>query len=102
MNTVQNKEIREALQAYTLEAANGQLFDAVQDNLDMADFSTFELDRLMNMGEDKVIPVLLYLFNGFGGTHPMPVHRTKELEKWVQSGTYDQIMKGHYVREKLG
>lgn len=63
VNTVQNKEIREALQAYTLEAANGQLFDAVQDNLDMADFSTFELDRLMNMGEDKVIPVLLYLFN---------------------------------------
>ena len=51
---------------------------------------------------DSVGKVLLYLFNGFGGTHPMPVHRTKELEKWVQNGTYDQIMKGHYVREKLG
>jgi type IV secretion system protein TrbE len=63
VNTIQVKEIRAALQPYTIEAANGQLFDALEDKLVMGDFQTFELDRLMSMGEDKVLPVLLYLFN---------------------------------------
>jgi hypothetical protein len=31
-------------------------------------------------------------------THPMPVHRAQELERWALSGTYDRILDGDYPR----
>jgi Zn-dependent protease with chaperone function len=31
-------------------------------------------------------------------THPVPVRRVRELMRWVQSGDYDRIMGGEYVR----
>jgi Zn-dependent protease with chaperone function len=33
-----------------------------------------------------------------GQTHPVPVRRVRELTRWVQSGEYDRIMSGEYVR----
>jgi Zn-dependent protease with chaperone function len=33
-----------------------------------------------------------------GQTHPLPVRRVREVMRWVQSGDYDRIMSGEYVR----
>ncbi|MFL5847305.1 MAG: peptidase M48, partial [Solirubrobacteraceae bacterium] len=33
-----------------------------------------------------------------GQTHPVPVRRVRELMRWVQSGEYDRVMSGEYVR----
>ncbi|MCX7800031.1 MAG: M48 family metallopeptidase [Fimbriimonadales bacterium] len=38
--------------------------------------------------------VLLFLSGSAALTHPMPVHRAKELERWANSGAYDRILAG--------
>ena len=47
---------------------------------------------------DSMGKMLIFMFVELGSTHPMPVHRTKELEKWFLSGEYDKIMNGDYAR----
>jgi type IV secretion system protein VirB4 len=59
---VQDTEIREALQYYTLSGAMGHLLDADEDMLGDGRFLTFETEHLMNLGEKAVVAVLLYLF----------------------------------------
>ena len=62
---VQNMEVREALEFYTLGGAWGQLLDAKEDSLKASKFMVFEMEKLMTSGDsnDKaVIAVLLYLF----------------------------------------
>ena len=59
---VQDTEVREALQYYTLAGAMGHLLDADQDMLGDGRFLTFETEHLMNLGEKAVVAVLLYLF----------------------------------------
>jgi type IV secretion system protein VirB4 len=62
---VQNMEVREALEFYTLGGAWGQLLDAKEDSLGGGRFLVFEMEKLMTSGDsnDKaVIAVLLYLF----------------------------------------
>lgn len=44
--------------------------------------------------------ILFFLLMSSTYTHPMPVHRTQELERWVQSGAFDKIMSGDYIREE--
>lgn len=44
--------------------------------------------------------VLIFVLMSSTYSHPMPVHRTQQLERWVLSGAYDQIMSGDYQREK--
>lgn len=39
---------------------------------------------------------LLFLSGSAALTHPMPVHRAKELERWANSGAYDRILAGDY------
>ena len=60
--SVQNDEIREALQQYTIDGNMGHLLDAESDSLDISDFMTFEIEDLMNMDQKYALPVLLYLF----------------------------------------
>ncbi|MBS1724942.1 MAG: M48 family metallopeptidase [Armatimonadetes bacterium] len=43
---------------------------------------------------DSIGKLLVFFFYGAQSTHPMPVHRTKELEKWYLSGDYERIMAG--------
>jgi Zn-dependent protease with chaperone function len=45
---------------------------------------------------DQVGKVVLFLTMGKYYTHPMPVHRAQELERWYLSGAYDIIMEGKY------
>ncbi len=47
---------------------------------------------------DSIGKLLVFFFYGSQSTHPMPVHRTKELEKWFQGGGYERVLKGQYER----
>jgi type IV secretion system protein VirB4 len=60
--TIQDEAIREALRQYTVDGAMGHLLDAEADGLALADFTTFEIEELMALGEKYALPVLLYLF----------------------------------------
>ena len=41
---------------------------------------------------DSVGRLLVFLLHGAQSTHPMPVYRTKELEKWHLSGSYERLV----------
>jgi len=60
--TVQDEGIREALKQYTVDGMMGHLLDAQEDGLAFSNFTTFEIEELMNLGEKYALPVLLYLF----------------------------------------
>ncbi|MDR4471010.1 MAG: conjugal transfer protein TrbE, partial [Nitrospira sp.] len=62
VNLVQDEVIREALKQYTVSGALGHLLDAEQDGLALADFTVFELEELMGLGDKYALPTLLYLF----------------------------------------
>lgn len=62
-STVQDREVRTGLRHYTLEGAMGHLLDAESDGLRESRFQVFEVEHLMNKGEQNAIPVLLYLFH---------------------------------------
>lgn len=59
---LQDKALRAALQAYTVEGAMGHLIDAEEDGLALSDFTVLEIEELMNLGNKFALPVLLYLF----------------------------------------
>jgi type IV secretion system protein VirB4 len=59
---IQNTEVREALNYYTLGGPMGHLLDSDHDMLGSGRFLTFEIEHLMNLGEKAVVAVLLYLF----------------------------------------
>jgi type IV secretion/conjugal transfer VirB4 family ATPase len=60
--TVQDEQIREAIKPYTADGGMGHLLDAEQDGLALADFTVFEIEDLMNLGQKFALPTLLYLF----------------------------------------
>ena len=60
--TIQDELIRETLRQYTVDGTMGHLLDAEEDGLHLSDFTTFEIEELMNLGEKYALPVLLYLF----------------------------------------
>ncbi len=60
--TIQDEAIREALKPYTADGAMGHLLDAHRDGLKMTNFTVFEIEDLLNLGDKYVLPVLLYLF----------------------------------------
>ncbi|MFT2112519.1 VirB4 family type IV secretion/conjugal transfer ATPase [Marinomonas sp. 2405UD68-3] len=60
--TIQDQSIREAIRQYTVDGSMGHLLDADDDGLSLTDFTTFEIEELMNLGEKFALPVLLYLF----------------------------------------
>lgn len=45
---------------------------------------------------DQLSKVILFMLYGKTMTHPMPVHRAQELEKWYLSGAYEIILEGKY------
>jgi Zn-dependent protease with chaperone function len=47
---------------------------------------------------EQIGKMLIFLLMGSTFTHPMPVHRTQELERWHLSGAFDRIMAGDYPR----
>jgi type IV secretion/conjugal transfer VirB4 family ATPase len=59
---VQDTDIRDALQHFTVMGPMGQLLDADCDVLGAGRFLSFETENLMQLDDKAVIPVLLYLF----------------------------------------
>jgi Zn-dependent protease with chaperone function len=45
---------------------------------------------------EQIGKVLIFIMMGSTFTHPMPVHRTQQLERWALSGEYEQVLAGHY------
>jgi type IV secretion system protein VirB4 len=60
--TIQDDLIREAIRQYTVDGSMGHLLDAETDGLSLSDFTVFEIEELMNLGDKYALPVLLYLF----------------------------------------
>jgi type IV secretion/conjugal transfer VirB4 family ATPase len=61
--TLQDHELREALEHYTLGGGMGRLLDSQDENVRLGAFQVFEIEELMALGDKNVIPVLLYLFH---------------------------------------
>lgn len=61
-NLVQDNDIRDTIKPYTISGLLGTLLDADHDDLDFSEFSTFEIEDLMNLSPKYSLPVLLYLF----------------------------------------
>jgi type IV secretory pathway VirB4 component len=59
---VQDIEIRDALQHFTVMGPLGSLLDADYDDLGSGRFLSFETENLLQLDDKAVIPVLLYLF----------------------------------------
>ncbi|HLG95319.1 MAG TPA: hypothetical protein VKX49_03290 [Bryobacteraceae bacterium] len=59
---VQDMEIRDALQHFTVMGPLGPLLDAETDSLGEARMLAFETENLLQLDDKAVIPVLLYLF----------------------------------------
>jgi type IV secretion system protein VirB4 len=59
---VQDTDIRDALEHFTVSGPLGSLLDAERDLLDNGRFLTFEMENLLQLDDKAVIPVLLYLF----------------------------------------
>ncbi|MGI9074131.1 MAG: conjugal transfer protein TrbE [Bryobacteraceae bacterium] len=59
---VQDTDIRDALQHFTVMGPMGSLLDADHDMLGQGRFLSFETENLMQLDDKAVIPVLLYLF----------------------------------------
>lgn len=62
VTSIQDLTIREALKQYTIDGLMGHLLDADSDGLSLSNFTVFEIEQLMNLGEKFALPVLLYLF----------------------------------------
>lgn len=60
---VNNQEIKDALQHYTLKGAMGHLLDARENRVHDANFMVFEMEHIMSMGNENLVPVLMYLFH---------------------------------------
>ena len=62
VSTVQDADVRDALNHYTISGSMGHLLDGKEDKLKTSTYTVYEIDDLMNMGNNNAIPVLLYLF----------------------------------------
>ena len=63
VDNLQDREMSLGLERYTIN--NHQptaILDASEDNFETSSFNVFELDHLMEMGEDMILPVLTYIF----------------------------------------
>lgn len=64
-STVQDRDVRHALQVYTLQGPLGQMLDGQEDGIKDTAFNVFETDELFRLGDKYALPVLLYLFQRF-------------------------------------
>lgn len=60
---LQHSELKEAVNHYTVQGSMGRLLDAPDDSMALENFTVFEIEELMNLGEENLIPVLLYIFH---------------------------------------
>jgi type IV secretion system protein VirB4 len=63
IHVVNDEDVKKGLEHYSVKGAMGRLLDAVDDRFSLSDFMVFEIEKLMNLGMENVIPVLTYLFH---------------------------------------
>ncbi len=84
--TIQDQTIRDGLKQYTIAGSMGHLLDAKEDGLSLADFTAFEIEELLNLGEKYALPVLLYLFRRIEKSlHGQPAAIVLD-EAWIMLG----------------
>lgn len=62
ISNIQDNEIRQVLNHYSLSGSMGHLLDAKEDNIKLSSFCTFETNNLMSLKTEDAVPVLLYIF----------------------------------------
>ncbi len=61
---LQDREMSLALERYTVnDTQNSAMLDAEADTIRTSQFNVFELEHLMDMGEDIILPTITYLFH---------------------------------------
>ncbi|EAJ5683702.1 conjugal transfer protein TrbE [Campylobacter lari] len=63
ISALQDNDLRDALNYYTISGTGGFLFDAEKDKLSLSNITTFEIEDLMSLGDQYIMPALLYVFN---------------------------------------
>ena len=64
VSNLQDQELRDALNTYTVSGAMGYLLDGEKEDFDLTKaINTFEIEELINLGDKNLVPVLLYLFH---------------------------------------
>lgn len=59
---VQDKVVRQALEFYTIGGGAGGILNEDEDTLSNSHFTVFEMEELMEQGDEHIVPVLMYLF----------------------------------------
>ena len=59
---IMDNDLKAALEHYIGDRPMGRLLDSKEDSLSLSKFTVFEIERLMEMGNENLIPVLTYLF----------------------------------------
>lgn len=61
---LQHREMSLAMESYTVnDTQNTAILDAEEDKFQTTSFNVFELEHLMDMGEDIILPVITYIFH---------------------------------------
>ncbi|EDP6893717.1 conjugal transfer protein TrbE [Campylobacter lari] len=63
ISALQDNDLRDALNYYTISGTGGFLFDSQEDKLSLSNITTFEIEDLMRLGDQYIVPTLLYIFN---------------------------------------
>ena len=93
-----DNDLKMALAHYTGNRPMGRLLDSKEDNLSLSKFTVFEIERLMEMGTENLIPVLTYIFRRIKkGLHGQPAMVILD-EAWIMLG--DPVFRGE-IREWL-
>lgn len=84
---LQDREMSMALERYTVSnSQNSAILDAEEDNFSTSKFNVFELEHLMEMGNDMILPVLTYLFHKIeSALHGQPAIIILD-EAWIALG----------------
>jgi type IV secretion system protein VirB4 len=95
----QDKDLKSALELYTLTGTLGPLLDAEQDGISSSPLQLFEMQHLINKEEKFYLPVLDYLFHNINrrldiqkptliiieeGHHFLKGHFGKQLNTWLR------------------
>lgn len=96
--SVQDEEIDSALRPYTVGGGLGTLLDGTHDSTVTSHYTVYEIDKLMSMGEQYLLPVMLYLFRKIKKSLTGQPAMLGIDEGWVMLG-YETAKKG--LREFL-
>jgi type IV secretion system protein VirB4 len=60
---IQDRDIQQALEFFTLSGEMGSVLDAAEDDLRQGRFQVFEMENIIQKGAARLLPTLLYIFH---------------------------------------